>query len=374
LQSRKISREQREIFIGAATLNLPPQSAEKHPAGVAENRRFIFLIFSATSAIFGGKMLFLESSIMQPIDMIPLPKRFSFIAVALSVAALNAPAAWPQQPLYQMHPAEIDSLLRMTSAAEPDFLHRLMIYSECAKGTPYRWFPLGEGAKGKYDRDPLIDFTHVDCLTFCEQTLAMALSQNADEMFQVLQRLRYRDGAIDIRSRNHFMIADWLPNNSWLVEDVTSAIDSELTTSMTKTIDRKAALRKLGVPSKELSAVPLPQSITVQYIPEENLLAIKDKLQGGEIGCVVQSRPGIIVAHLGFILRDGAGRVFYRNASARPGVKRVVDEDFDDLVKFLKRNPSWVGMIFLRVRPKFMNRPEVAARAMLKPVEGNGIK
>jgi hypothetical protein len=300
-----------------------------------------------------------------------LPKHF---AIAASIVALNAPAAWPQQRLYQMHPAEIDSLLRRTNAAEPDFLQRLLIYSERAIGTPYRWFPLGEGAKGKYDRDPLIDFTRVDCLTFCEQTLAMTLSLNSDEMFQILQRLRYRGGAIDIRNRNHFTIADWLPNNSWLVEDVTSAIGGGLMASMTKTIDRATALRKKGVPEKELAAIPPLQTITVQYIPEVNLPAITAKLQGGEIGCVVQSRPGIIVAHLGFILRDGAGRVFYRNASARPGVKRVVDEDFDDLVKFLKRNPSWVGMIFLRVRPEFMNRPEVAARAVLKPAEANHMR
>jgi hypothetical protein len=303
-----------------------------------------------------------------------LPKLFLFIAIALSIAALNAPAAWPQQRLYQMSPMEIDSLLRRTSTAESEFLQRLLIYSARALGTPYRWFPLGEGAKGKYDRDPLIDFTRVDCLTFCEQTLAMTLSQNSGEMFQILQRLRYRDGDIDIRNRNHFAMADWLPNNSWLVEDVTSAIGGELTTSMTKTIDRIAALRKKGVPEKELSNIPPQQTITVQYIPEANLPETKAKLQGGEIGCVVQSRPGIIVAHLGFVLRDGSGRVFYRNASARPGVKRVVDEDFDGLVKFLKRNPSWVGMIFLRVRPEFMNRPETAARAMLKPVQANGIK
>jgi hypothetical protein len=303
-----------------------------------------------------------------------LPNHLLFIAITLNVVALIPSPAWPQQRLYQMQPAEIDSLLRRTSAAEPDFLQRLLIYSERAIGTPYRWFPLGEGAKGKYDRDPLIDFAHVDCLTFCEQTLAMILAQNSDEMFQILQRLRYSDGDIDIRNRNHFTMADWLPNNAWLVEDVTSAIGGDFCADLTKTIDRKAALRKKGVPEKELAAIPPPQTMTVKYIPEENLLAIKDELPGGEIGCVVQSRPGIIVAHLGFVLRDSSGRIFYRNASARPGVKRVVDEDFDDLVKFLKRNPSWVGMIFLRVRPEFMTRPEIAARAVLKPVEANDLK
>jgi hypothetical protein len=278
------------------------------------------------------------------------------------------------KPLYAMTKAEVDALIRRTSAEHSDFLGRLQIYTQRGLNTPYRWFPLGEGPQGKYDRGPLIDFAHVDCLTFCEQTLALTLAENYDEMFQRLQRLRYRDGDIDIRSRNHFTIADWLPNNSWLVEDITTKIGGELCVNMTKTIDRAAALRKKGVPGKELTMIPPPQTLTIKYIPEANLPAIKSKLQGGEIAVVIQSRPGIFAAHIGFVLRGSAGRVFSRNASARRGVKKAVDENFDELVKFLKRNPSWVGMVFLRIRPEFMNNPEIAARKILQSEETNGVK
>jgi hypothetical protein len=270
------------------------------------------------------------------------------------------------QPLYAMSQAEIDELIRRTSAEHPDFLSRLQIYSERALGTPYRWFPLGEGPQGKYDRKSLVDFARADCFTFCEQLLAMALADHYDEMFQRLQRLRYRDGNIDIRWRNHFTIADWLPNNSWLVENITAKIGNELCVEMTKSIERAAMLRKKGVPLKELAAIPPPQTMTIKYIPEAHLPAIAPKLEGGEIAVVIQNRPGIFAAHLGFILRDRAGRIYFRNASARRGVKKVVDEDFGDLVKFLRRNPSWVGMVFLRVRPEFMNRPELVARDKLK--------
>lgn len=271
------------------------------------------------------------------------------------------------KPLYAMTKAEIDTLIRRTSAVHSGFLSRLEIYSQRALNTPYRWFPLGEGPHGEYDRDPLVDFAHVDCLTFCEQTLALILAENYDEMMQRLQRLRYRDNVIDIRSRNHFMITDWLPNNSWLVEDISTAIGGEFCIEMTKTIDRAAVLRQKGVAAGDLSSIPPPQTMTIKYIPEAKLPAIKPILQGGEIAVAIQSRPGIFAAHLGFILRDRTGRVFFRNASARRGIKKVVDEEYDDLVKFLKRNPSWVGMVFLRVRPEFMNQPEAVAREKLKP-------
>ena len=293
---------------------------------------------------------------------------YCIIHVVIFLAPPNAGASPGDspKPLYKMSETEIDTLIRQTSRRHPGFLERLQIYSTRALGTPYRWFALGEGPQGKYDRHPLSAFTRADCLTFCEQMLAMVLAENYAEMFERLQRLRYRNGEIDIRSRNHFMLSDWLPNNSWLVEDVTVTLGDKLCVAMTKTINRVETLQKKGVPLKDLAAIPPAQTMTIQYIPEANLPAIKSHLRGDEIAVVIQSRPGIFAAHLGFILRDSAGGVFFRNASARRGVKKAVDEDFDDLVKFLKRNPSWVGMVFLRVRPEFLMRPEVAAREKLK--------
>ncbi len=288
---------------------------------------------------------------------------FLMVTLFISVTAW----AQPPKPLYAMNRVEIDSLLRQTSRGHDDWDARLEIYSRRALNTPYRWFPLGEGPQGKYDRGPLVDFAHVDCLTFCEQVLALTLADNYSDMFARLQRLRYRAGEIDIRRRNHFMLADWLPNNAWLVEDVTETLGREFCVAMTKTINRVEILQKKGLPARELTAVPPPQTMTIQYIPEANLPAIKSKLRGGEIAVVIQSRPGIFAAHLGFMLRDSTGRVFFRNASARRGVKKVVDENFDDLVTFLKRNPSWVGMVFLRVRPEFMRRPEMVRRENFKP-------
>jgi hypothetical protein len=128
------------------------------------------------------------------------------------------------------------------------------------------------------------------------------------------------------------------------------------------------------LPEADLAAIPPLQTMTIKYIPEEHLLTIKPKLQGGELACIVQSRPGIFAAHLGFILRDRFGNLLFRNASSRPDARQVVDEFYDDMVKHLRRNPYWVGMVFMCVRPEFLSRPEAAAREVVKPEGDNAAK
>jgi 3D (Asp-Asp-Asp) domain-containing protein len=276
------------------------------------------------------------------------------IAGALNQRYRRAYQRMPAQKLFEMNSAEIDSLLRTTLATYPDFVQRLSIYSEKAKGTPYKLSPLGEGPNGKYDRDPLVNFSRADCVTFCEQMLAMSISGSYAEMLQHLQRLRYRNGTVDFRARNHFMMADWLPNNAWLIEDVTKLVGGHLTARMTKTIDRAAFLRKMGVRDASVAAIP-PQTMTIDYIPKENLSAIKSKLQGGEMVCIVQNQPGIFIAHTGFIIRDRFGNVLFRHASPRFDARQVIDEFFDDVVKQLGRDPNRAGMVLLRARPQFFN-------------------
>ena len=256
------------------------------------------------------------------------------------------------RPLNQLQPAEIDSLLRSTNTAVSEVNRRIAVYSERAKGTPYSLFCLGEGPNAKYDRGPLVDFSRVDCMTFCEQILALSISSSWDEMFANLQRIRYRNGEIDIRTRNHYTLADWLPNNDWLLLDATEAIGGSFCREMTKTIDRPALLRKLAVPDSELVAVPPPQVMTIKYIPEEYLPAIETNLIGGEVVSIVTSAPGIFSAHMGFIMRDQSGNVLFRHASSKKEFNQVVDEPFAKVIDDLKNHAARNGMVFMRVRPR----------------------
>jgi len=258
--------------------------------------------------------------------------------------------AKPKTALYEMLAKDIDALLREVSTKEPNVTARLQLYSARAKGTPYSLFCLGEGPTAKYDRDPLLDFSRADCVTFIEQMLAMALSSDYEQMFATLMRIRYKNGEIGFITRNHYTHADWVPNNDWLLEDVTAELGGALCEDMTKTIDRPSFFRKLGVPDNELQNVQAPQTMTIKYIPTANLPLIKSRLQGGEIVSLVQKLPGIFSAHMGFIFLDEYGNVLFRHASSSKETHQVTDEFFDDVIEQLRASESRVGMAFIRVK------------------------
>ncbi|MGH7496834.1 MAG: N-acetylmuramoyl-L-alanine amidase-like domain-containing protein [bacterium] len=260
----------------------------------------------------------------------------------------------PRPALNEMLAKPIDSFLREVSGREKDLNRRLAIYSERARGTPYALFCLGEGADGKYDRDPLVDFARADCMTFCEQILAMTISGSFEEMFANLLRLRYRQGEIGFTTRNHYTHADWVPNNAWLLTEATVEIGAQYCADMSKVIDRPAFFHKFGLPDSELTGVPPAQTMTIKYIPVEYLPAIKNNLRGGEIASIIQKMPGIFSAHMGFIIRDRYDNVLFRHASSRPEANQVVDQFFDEVVAQIKQSENRVGMAFIRLRPDFV--------------------
>ena len=78
-------------------------------------------------------------------------------------------------------------------------------------GKKYTADPLGEE---KFpDLDPLIRFDAFDCMTFVETSIA-----GGD--VKKLTNIRYKDGKVDIKNRNHFTELDWLNNNKELFENV----------------------------------------------------------------------------------------------------------------------------------------------------------
>lgn len=254
----------------------------------------------------------------------------------------------PKQ-MYQMIWKDLETVMHNVTAVERDPDRRIMFYSELAKGTPYVIFCLGEGPTGKYDKDPLLDVARVDCMTFCEQILALTISEDYEEFFNNLQRIRYREGVIGMKTRNHYTIADWLPNNSWLLEDATELIGGEHCRPMTKTIDRSKDLATMGV--SDFWDVAPPQNMTVKYIPKEHLLEVEENLRGGEIVSLIQKKEGIFSSHMALIVKGRQGEVIFRHASRTAG--KVVDEPYREYVERLQDWKNTAGMIFMRVRRDF---------------------
>jgi D-alanyl-D-alanine carboxypeptidase/D-alanyl-D-alanine-endopeptidase (penicillin-binding protein 4) len=227
-------------------------------------------------------------------------------------------------------------------------------------GIPYASDPLGEAAG--VDPDPLYNRRRVDCVTFVEQALAEALAPGPSAVLPTLQRLRYRGGEVAFTRRNHHFVADWIPNNAWIVADITDRVGGSTVRRMTKRIDRAALFRARG---ESGGILPLPEEKTTTYIPRQEAPAVLSRLPALAIVVFVQDRPGIFAAHTGFLLRKQA--VVLRHASQRR--RRVMDEP---LKAYLARAPARiVGIKVLALRAASGAPP--AARPAARPAPPRGV-
>ena len=201
--------------------------------------------------------------------------------------------------------------------------------------------PLGEGPGNGPDPDPLSDFARVDCVTYVEQVYALALAQDYAQFPDTLRRLRYRDGRIDFRWRNHYLVSDWLPANAWFIRDVTAEVGA--TQPMTKTISRgkffagKGLTQYAGLPDEEQ---------TTRHIPRDQVEQALPNLRTGDLVIFVIDTPGIIAGHTG-IIRHPSKIPHVQHASLN--AKRVVTVP---LTQYLKDAPKrFVGIKIARPLP-----------------------
>ena len=276
--------------------------------------------------------------------------------LAVSLAAVHGgraepflhPAAPPEKlPLLTI--PEIDEFIKNLSRTPLTVAQKIAVASRLALGTPYVQGPLGEGSSEGYDKDPLIDFTRVDCTTFCEQTLALAISRDYPDAFKNLQTIRYHGGTISFFTRNHFILADWLPNNAWLLKDVTQEKGGSLCTVMIKTIDRNTFAASLGY--GPVTGFAPPQRMSLHYLPKDHLLTIAPRFKGSEIMVLVTTRDGIFASHLGFIIINQDGSRLFRHASSIAG--KVIDEPLQQLSVRLAADRESAGIVLLEVREDF---------------------
>lgn len=245
------------------------------------------------------------------------------------------------KPLQTMSTAEID---RFLADLPMDPVARIERASAQAMGTPYRLGPLGEGAGAPYDSKPLIDFKAVDCVTFCEQTLALALSTSYADTVETLQKIRYKNGEIKMECRNHYTLADWTVNNQWLMKDITATLPGHQW--LTRTISHQklfAAQHFEGIQVREPD-----RQIKAAYIPENQLMAVLPQIKSGDMAVLIQDHEGIFAAHTGFMIQK-EGQWVFRNATSI-GPKQVVDTPFAVLVDSLKKSKRLIGMSFIRPR------------------------
>ena len=269
-----------------------------------------------------------------------------------------------EKKIYEMTIDEIDALIRQVDKSKMTNAEKIAFYSELFLGCPYSLKEsLGDGPYAKYDTAPLVNFKKVNCMTFCEEVLALSLSATYEEMFNVLQHIRYRNGIISMSTRNHYTMADWLPENKWCLRDVTYNIGRrKYCRRMTKIISHKKFFTEKGY--TDIEPIKPDRKLSIWYIPKEYLLSVSSKLKSGDIAALIQDKEGIFAAHMGIIIKKDQ-EMYFRHSTISEGT--TLDEKFGDYVNKLLLREHIVGMSFMRVRekPSFFG-PERIHRGKIK--------
>ena len=198
------------------------------------------------------------------------------IVVLLFAVTTNA-----QQLIYKISKAEINNILTEKSAENLTVTERMAFYSKMFIGMPYGLTCVGDGPYALYDTNPQLTFDTTNCMVYCEDVLALSISDSYENFFNNLQQIRYKDGIVGMKTRNHYTMGDWLPENSWLLHDVVKEVAGSKAKTLTRTISHKKFFAGKGI--EDMRYVKDDRTLTINYIPFDVLLEVKDNFKDGDI-------------------------------------------------------------------------------------------
>ncbi|HZP69555.1 MAG TPA: N-acetylmuramoyl-L-alanine amidase-like domain-containing protein [Pseudolabrys sp.] len=152
-----------------------------------------------------------------------------------------------------------------------------------------------------------------DCVTFCETVLAAAIAEGRDKFDSVLKMIRYHDGVVGWRERNHYFF-EWGQHN--IENKVCRPVDMAGSVEIEKEVNWHRALGR--------------RRFAIRVIPSPVFLKNKPMLAGGDIVGFITRRPNLDYFHVGFVIFGRTGELLLRHASQSRG--RVLDERMDQFI------------------------------------------
>jgi hypothetical protein len=232
--------------------------------------------------------------------------------------------------------ARIGNLIDKAKAL-PTVAQRIDFISGALRGARYRGYTLIGGPRQPEKFVARDD--GFDCVTFCETVLAAAKASDLGEFETNLKAIRYHNGVVEWRERNHYFF-EWSQHN----------IDNN--TCRPIAMDGSVELQKSVYWHRQLGR----RRFTMKVIPRATLLANKSTLAAGDIIGFVTARPNMDYFHVGFVAFGSGGELLLRHASLSR--HRVLDERMD---RFLGAN---------RVRYVTLLRAEEAAAGAVAVKKG----
>lgn len=223
----------------------------------------------------------------------------------------------------------LDSLLQESSSL-PDISSEVEFLSEQFLGVPYRELTLiGDAQTAEVF---VINLRELDCFTLLDYVEALRVSQSFSEFKENLVKIRYQQGEITFRKRNHFF-SDWKEFNAEYTDTVTEDIAERKSIKIVKNLNQKNDTSRFlpGVPCSEREIVYIPS-----HAVDDDIIS---RMRTGDYVGIYSERKGLDVSHVGIFIRNKKG-VFLRHASRVH--EKVVDDNFK---KYIRDKP---GIMVLR--------------------------
>jgi hypothetical protein len=144
-----------------------------------------------------------------------------------------------------------------------------------------------------------------DCVTFCEFVLAVAQARNYQEFETMLRAIRYANGAVQWRERNHYF-AEWC--RSAVSKGICARIDAGGSIAIARTVNWGNLGRR---------------EVTIEAVAPAIVLAHGERLANGDIIGFVSRRRNLDFFHTGLVIVGDGGALILRHASETR--RRVVD-------------------------------------------------
>lgn len=236
------------------------------------------------------------------------------------------------------------------AASLPEDSCRTLHFAKKLLGTPYVAGTLEVNAR----EELVVNLDEVDCTTFVEQVLAMALADKRDERTEegfrkALTQIRYRNGELDgYPSRLHYF-SDWIADNERMgvIEERTPSLSAEKQTLhlnfMSTHPESYRQLKEDSALVSEMKAVEARwQGVEVSYLPKGRLAENPEQLgiKNGDILAVTTNIKGLDVVHVGFACWIGE-RLHLLHASS---VAKKVMEDPQPLYEYSKTKRTHTGV------------------------------
>lgn len=206
---------------------------------------------------------------------------------------------------------------------------RLEYFSRAMFNKPYLLGPMGESYLDSIENKPLVYMDSVDCVTFVEHTLAMALATNEDSLFSVLQRIRYFNGKIGYTTRKHYLLADWVGEGKF-ARVLPMPGDTTIVRTMPKTDFFKAKKLKYMVNGRVAKDSPME----IRYLPYAKALDWSSQVYEGPMKVLgiafIGKSEKIDATHTGFVVLKPGEAPKLRHASSLK--KKVVEQPLAEYI------------------------------------------